>query len=85
MDTVQITVELPRAALSALRKEPDGCVADMRVAAAVKGYELELVSQAKAAEIAGLSRAEFPKALDRFGVSPFQSSIEQLINESRDD
>ena len=71
--------------LSALRKEPAAFVADMRVAAAVKWYELEIVSQAKAAEIAGLTRAEFLVALQRFGVSPFQSSIEELLAESRDD
>ena len=71
--------------LSALRKEPAAFVADMRVAAAVKWYELEIVSQAKAAEIADLSRAEFLVALQRFGVSPFQSSIEELLAESRDD
>ena len=85
MNTVQVTLELPRTVLSALRKEPAAFVADMRVAAAVKWYELEIVSQAKAAEIAGLSRAEFLVALQRFGVSPFQSSIEELLAESRDD
>ena len=85
MNTVQVTLELPRTVLSALRKEPAAFVADMRVAAAVKWYELEIVSQAKAAEIADLSRAEFLFALQRFGVSPFQSSIEELLAESRDD
>ena len=85
MNTVQVTMELPRAALSALRKEPASFVADMRIAAAVKWYELEMVSQAKAAEIAGLSRAEFVRALERFEVSPFQSSLDELIEESSDD
>ena len=85
MNTVQVTMELPRTVLSALRKEPAAFVADMRVAAAVKWYELEMVSQAKAAEIAGRTRAEFLVALQRFGVSPFQSSIEELLAESRDD
>ena len=85
MNTIQVTLELPRTVLSALRKEPAAFVADMRVAAAVKWYELEIVSQAKAAEIADLSRAEFLFALQRFGVSPFQSSIEELLAESRDD
>ena len=85
MNTVQVTMELPRAVLSALRKEPASFVADMRIAAAVKWYELEMVSQAKAAEIAGLSRAEFVRALERFEVSPFQSSLDELIEESIDD
>jgi predicted HTH domain antitoxin len=78
-------MELPRTALSALRKEPTAFVADMRIAAAVKWYELEMVSQAKAAEIAGISRAAFLRELDRFGVSPFQSTLEDLLAESRDD
>lgn len=85
MNTVQVTMELPRAVPSALRKEPASFVADMRIAAAVKWYELEMVSQAKAAEIAGLSRAEFVRALERFEVSPFQSSLDELIEESIDD
>ena len=85
MNTVQITMELPRAVLSALRKEPASFVADMRIAAAVKWYELEMVSQAKAAEIAGLLRAEFVRALERFEVGPFQSSLDELIEESSDD
>jgi hypothetical protein len=37
------------------------------------------VSQAKAAEIAGLSRAEFLAALDHFGVTPFQVTADELI------
>ena len=51
------------------------------MAAAVKWYELERVSQAKAAEIAGLSRAEFLTALGRFGVSPLQYEAEEVIQE----
>lgn len=85
MNTVQVTMELPRGVLSALRKEPAAFVADMRLAAAVKWYELEMISQAKAAEIAGLSRAEFIRALERFGVSPFQSSLDDLLEESQVD
>ena len=84
MNTVQVTMELPRTVLSALRKEPASFVADMRIAAAVKWYELEMVSQAKAAEIAGLSRADFLLALDRFAVTPFQSSLDELIHEAGD-
>jgi predicted HTH domain antitoxin len=53
----------------------------MRLAAAVKWYEMRLVSQAKAAEIAGVSRAEFLAALARFGVSPFQYEAEEIVQE----
>lgn len=51
---------------------------ELPIAAAVKWYEVGKVSQAKAAEIAGLSRQAFLEALDRFGVSPFQVSPEEL-------
>ena len=36
--------------------------------------ELRKISQGRAAEIAGLSRAEFIDALGRYGVSPFQQT-----------
>jgi predicted HTH domain antitoxin len=53
----------------------------MRLAAAVKWYEVQMVSQAKAAELAGISRAEFIQALARFGVSPFQQNTDELREE----
>src|SRR6266540_690801 len=42
-----------------------------RLAAAVKWYELGMISQSKAAEVAGISRQAFLEALARFKVSPF--------------
>jgi len=54
------------------------------LAAAVKWYERGTISQGRAAEIAGLSRAEFIDALGRFGVSPFQTSVEELVAEAND-
>jgi predicted HTH domain antitoxin len=50
----------------------------MRLAAAVKWYELGKLSQDKAAELAGLSRVEFIDALARFKVSPIQETVEEL-------
>jgi predicted HTH domain antitoxin len=82
MDTVQVSIDLPRGVLSALKQDPTGFVQEMRLAAAVKWYEMERVSQAKAAEIAGLSRAEFLSALAEFDVSPFQYQVDEVIQET---
>jgi predicted HTH domain antitoxin len=78
---IQVNLYLPDTIFSALRKTPDEFVAEMRVTAAVKWYEMQLVSQAKAAEIAGLSRHDFLLALSRFNVSPFQTTPEELQKE----
>lgn len=81
-ETVQLSLELPQDVFSSLRQDPATFVREMRRAAAVKWYEMERVSQAKAAEIAGLSRAEFLTALAQYGISPFQyQSSEDLVNE----
>ncbi len=84
MDTVQLTMELPRDVFSALRQEPEQFLLEMRLAAAIKWYETEQISQAKAAEIAGLSRSEFLTALDRFAVTPFQVTAADLLREAGD-
>ena len=85
MDMVQVSIEFPRHLLSALRQEPPQFVNEMRLAAAVKWYELQMLSQAKSAEVAGLSRAEFLAALHRFEVTPFQyKSADELIEEVLD-
>lgn len=79
---IQITIDLPETAFSALRQPPLDFAREMRLAAAVKWYELQWVSQAKAAEIGGVSRQGFLDALARFQVSPFQTSVEELLEEA---
>jgi predicted HTH domain antitoxin len=71
-------MDLPDGAFSAFRVEPAELACEMRLAAAVKWFELGRLSQAKAAEMAGLSRADFIHELARFGVSPIQETVQEL-------
>lgn len=82
--TVQLTIDLPEDVFSLLRKSPAEFVGEMRLAAAVKWYELGMISQSKASELAGVSRQEFLDALNRFKVSPFQVTSEELAREAAD-
>jgi predicted HTH domain antitoxin len=80
----QMTLEIPESAFSTFHQAPAEFAQEMRVAAAVKWYELERISQGRAAEIAGLTRAGFIDALSRYRVSPFQYSAQDLSEELRD-
>ena len=75
---VKITMELPDTAFSAFHETPEGFVKRMRLAAAAKWYEMGLVSQSKAAEVAGVSRQEFLDALSELGVSPFHETPDEI-------
>lgn len=73
-----LQLDLPDTAFSALRVSPTEFGRAMRVAASVKWFEAGMLSQSKAAEIAGVSRADFIDALSRFGVSPVQETVDEI-------
>jgi len=79
--SVVLEINMPETAFSAIRKNPSEFAAEMRLAAAVKWYEMGLISQEKAAEVAGLTRADFIFSLARFEVSPFQYTAGEIENE----
>lgn len=81
---VRLTIEMPEEAMAALRKDPGSFASELRLAAAVKWYEMRLVSQGRAAEIAGVTRRQFMDSLERFGVSAFQYDAAELAREAKD-
>ncbi len=74
-------LEVDEETLAALRQEPNTYVAELRLAAAAKLYELGRVSQERAAHIAGLNRRDFLFALSRYQVTPYQTTVDELREE----
>lgn len=80
-----IEIAMPDDVFLGMRKSPLELASELRLAAAVKWYETGTVSQGKAAEISGLSRAEFIAALARFSVSPFQETADEILQAAREE
>jgi len=79
----QVVFDFPPTVFSALRKAPEEFASEMRLAAAIHWYSQGMVSQGKAAEIAGVSRAEFLEELFRRKIPAVQVSLEELREELR--
>jgi predicted HTH domain antitoxin len=73
-----VVVEVPDGAFSALRRSPEEFAREMRIAAAIQWYHQRLISQGKAAAIAGLSRREFLMALYHAKVEASQVDIDEI-------
>jgi predicted HTH domain antitoxin len=78
---MEIRLELPEEALAALRRSPEEFAREMRLAAAIHWYERGLISQEKAAEIAGLNRSRFLAALAAEQQDAFVVDMDDLKRE----
>ena len=76
-----ISFDFDASAFGALRLAPNEFAREMRVAAAVQWYAQGVVSQGKAAELAGLTRADFLDELYRRKVPACQVTPEELADE----
>lgn len=74
-------MEFPESAFSALRLSREEFAREMRLAAALKWYEAGMISQSKAAELAGISREAFLLGAGRFKVSAVQATPAELATE----
>jgi predicted HTH domain antitoxin len=78
---MKVTLDLPDCGLANLCASPAEFATELTLAACVKWYEVGRISQAKAAEIAGISRAAFIDALHAYRVAAIQLNPADLAKE----
>jgi predicted HTH domain antitoxin len=76
MSAVQL--DIPEETLISLKTDAESFAQDLKLLGAIKLFELGKLSSGRAAQLAGTSRVEFLLMLDRYGVSPFQLTEEEL-------
>jgi predicted HTH domain antitoxin len=77
-----ITLSIPDELLLALKLTPEQLAHDLRLAAAVKLYELGRLSSGAAAKLAGIPRVVFLTKLADYGVETFRLTREELERET---
>ena len=76
-----VDLTIPDSALSALRRSPSEFAAEIKLAAAIHWYSRGMLSQERAAELAGLNRRDFIHALARAGAEVFALDPNSLVRE----
>ncbi len=71
-------VPLPDGLFAALRRAPAEVVGEIRIAAAIHWYQQGTISMERAAETAGLGRADFLAELARRKIDVFQVDLADL-------
>lgn len=78
---LDIKFSLPDEAVVALKRDPDQLAEEIRLAAAMKLYELGRLSSGAAAALAGVPRVVFLSKLADYGIATFKLSAEELTED----
>ena len=78
-----ITLSIPDETLIALKVNPEQLGGEIRLAAAIKLYEVGRVSAGAAANLAGIPKTLFLTKLADYGVDTFKLTEQELQQESR--
>lgn len=78
-----LTITLPDELLQALQLDQEQMAEELRLAAAVKFYELGRLSSGAAAQLAGIPRVAFLTKLADYSVDTFSLTEDQLRQETR--
>ncbi len=79
MTTIQL--ELPEDVFASLRRSPQEFARELRLAAAIHWYSRGEISQEQAAQVAGMNRVDFLKALASAGVDAIVVDMDDLKQE----
>ena len=85
MNTAEVTIRYPAGLENSVQTTPEEIQQQISLMAALKMFELGKLSSGSAAELAGLSRADFFEACARYKVSVFNYPDDEVECEIRED
>lgn len=77
-----VHIDIPDTTLVALKLDVTGAGAELRIAAAIKRFELGRLSSDTAAEFASLPRIAFISKLGEFGAATFDQTLSEIADDS---